>query len=273
MAELFTREYWNREAGEKWAASHGRLDRLMQPYADVLLERAELASGQRVVDVGCGAGAVARAAARICGPGRVHGVDVSVPLLSQARLLAEEAELEVGFVEEDACHWTPDSAVDRVVSRFGVMFFEDPRRAFRNIRSWLAPGGRFVAVCWQARELNPWITEPLAALAAHVERTEETNDGPGPHSLAECAHVENLLSAAGFEHVELEDLTITARLDGDPDELYAFHLGWGPTSRIYQGAPESKRPEIESDLRRFVDSRHDGGGMEFVGRVWLVEAA
>ena len=269
----YTREYWNEEGGERWARSHARLDELMEPYAELLLERAELGPGLRVVDVGCGAGAVTLAAARVCGPGRVHAVDISTPLLRLAQSLAEDAGLEVGFVEEDAAVWAPDRVVDRVLSRFGVMFFEDAPKAFRNLRSWLAPGGRMVALCWQAPEANTWMSEPVAILAACLGLPEEERGGPGPFSLADPAHLESLLTAAGFERVELEDLAVTARIDGDVDHACGFYLDWGPMARFYEKAEGPARSRIAAAIRSYVEERHDGEGIELVGRTWLVNAS
>ena len=273
MSQNFTQEYWNNEAGDRWVRSHTRLDELMKPYAEKLLERADLSPGMRVVDVGCGAGAMALAAATICGPGRVRGVDISAPLLGLAKRLANDGDHEVSFIEHDATHWSPDEAVDRVISRFGVMFFEDPPRAFRNIRSWLAPDGRFVAVCWQSRAANPWIFKPVEILTAHMEQPVEDESGPGPHSLAEPDHVRSLLSDAGFDRVEVKDLTVTTRLDGDVDQVCAFYLDWGPSGRLYENAPKPAQLEIADRIREYVADRHDGSGMDLVGRAWLVDAA
>ena len=72
-------EYWNGKAGENWAAQADRLDAMLSPYIDIVLSAAQIASGQRVLDVGCGSGALSRAALA-AGAGHVTGVDVSGPL-------------------------------------------------------------------------------------------------------------------------------------------------------------------------------------------------
>jgi SAM-dependent methyltransferase len=273
MTDRSQREYWNEAGAGRWTTSHERLNALLEPWADALLERASLADGQRVIDVGCGAGAVSIAASRVCGPGRVTGVDVSTPMLELARRLVAQAGVEVELVEADAGAWRPSAPVDRIVSRWGVMFFEDAPRAFANLRSWLAPDGAFVALAWRAPEDNPWISEPMALVAEYADTPRMVPGGPGPHSLADPDHVRALLAGAGFESVDLEDVEVTVRLDGDVDEVADFWLDWGPSARFFEQADADARPRLVEQLRRLIEGWHDGTGANLVGRCWAIRAA
>jgi ubiquinone/menaquinone biosynthesis C-methylase UbiE len=147
-------EYWNGRAGETWVAAQEQLDAMLAPISDALVERAEVMSGERAVDVGCGCGDTTLAlAAR---GATVWGIDISEPMLNRARARAP-AGAKVAFARTDAATqaFTPDHEL--VFSRFGVMFFADPHGAFRNLRTALTEGGRVCFVCWQAPQLNPWM--------------------------------------------------------------------------------------------------------------------
>jgi ubiquinone/menaquinone biosynthesis C-methylase UbiE len=125
------------------------MDRSLHEIGRLLLERAAIRPGERVIDVGCGSGATTLAAAPLVGAqGSVLGVDVSEPMLAVARRRAAGLG-NVRFVAADAqTHAFEPGAQDLVLSRFGVMFFDDPPRAFASLRRALRPGGRLCFVCW-----------------------------------------------------------------------------------------------------------------------------
>src|SRR5690242_10567588 len=131
------------------------------PFTDLILRAAALRAGLNVLDVGCGSGGTTLAAARLVAPGRVLGLDLSGPMLAQARAGAEAAGLaNVTFQQGDAQVESLEPAgFDIAISRFGVMFFADPVAAFANIRSATRPGGRLVFVCWQPLAANQWLLD------------------------------------------------------------------------------------------------------------------
>src|SRR5436309_13445934 len=119
--------YWNGPGGQRWADRQHTQDIVLGPVCDALIARAQLKGGERVIDVGCGAGATSIAFAEKVGPsGHVLGVDISAPMLARAREITPPA-LPTEFVLADASIYpfVPGS-FDLVASRFGVMFFADP---------------------------------------------------------------------------------------------------------------------------------------------------
>src|SRR5882672_7172935 len=126
-------EYWNSGQAQKWVAQQERLDAMIEPLGALAIERAELSAGERAIDVGCGCGATTLAIARRVGVrGRVLGIDISAPMLARARERARaEGVAQAEFANADAqTHAFERGAWDAVCSRFGVMFFADPTRAF-----------------------------------------------------------------------------------------------------------------------------------------------
>ena len=142
---------WNGPTGEHWAAEAERYDAMLAPFVGPIVAAAAPQPGEAVLDVGCGNGALALAFAEQVAPGgRVTGVDLSEPMLAEARRRADAAGRgDVTFVRADAQTAALPGPFDVVVSRFGVMFFDDPTAAFTNLAASLRPGGRIVFVCWQ----------------------------------------------------------------------------------------------------------------------------
>ena len=120
-------------------------DTMLAPCGRRVLDAAILAPGERVLDVGCGSGAMTLDAARALGPGgRAVGIDLSSPMLEAARRRPEEVGLGVEFLQGDAQTGRSSEPFNAVISRFGVMFFDDPSTAFVNLLEPLRPGGRLV---------------------------------------------------------------------------------------------------------------------------------
>ncbi|MBO0764863.1 MAG: methyltransferase domain-containing protein, partial [Hyphomicrobiaceae bacterium] len=198
--------YWSGAAGLRWIARQETLDIVLEPIQAILSERAAVATGERVIDVGCGCGASSIALARRVGPtGRVTGVDISAPMLARARQQAP-ADLPLEFVLADATvHPFEPGAADLLVSRFGVMFFADPVVSFRNMRNGLRPGGRVTFACWRALDLNPWMHLPLLEALKHVAAPPRWGpDEPGPFAFAREERVRGILEGAGYSAVGME---------------------------------------------------------------------
>ena len=134
--------YWNGPAGQRWADRQAAQDVLLKPVADIVIDRAKLKPGERVIDVGCGSGATTIAFAQKVAPsGHVLGIDISGPMLERARQSAPK-DLPVEFALADATVYPFEPAsFDVLASRFGVMFFADPALSFANMREGAAAVG------------------------------------------------------------------------------------------------------------------------------------
>jgi SAM-dependent methyltransferase len=126
---------------------------LFQPFSTVVADAAGITAGQRVLDVACGTGVLARTvAARVGASGAVIGLDANPEMLAVARRLDERVEWIHGRAEALPL---PDASVDAVISQFGLMFFDDRVAALREMQRVLRPSGYLaVAVC-DAVERSP----------------------------------------------------------------------------------------------------------------------
>lgn len=272
--------YWNEGAGPAWVAMQERLDAQLAALGALTRERAGVATGERVLDVGCGCGGTTLELARAVGAGgRVVAVDISEPMLARARARAEAAGLDERIEWHCADAQTAgfaDASFDCVYSRFGVMFFEDPPAAFTNLRRTLRPGGRLTFVCWQARERNPWMMAPALAAMQHVAfPAPPAPDAPGPFAFADPERVRGILTAAGFEDVAHEAVDRPMPLGrGGLDEALELFLAVGPVGqalREAQAGPEQRErvvAAVREALARFETPR----GLEAPASAWIVTA-
>jgi SAM-dependent methyltransferase len=269
-------EYWNSERARKWVELQERMDALIEAFGARAIERAELAADERAIDVGCGCGGTTLAlAARVGARGRVLGADVSAVMLERARERARSACLaNVEFVEADAqTHAFDAGAWDCVFSRFGVMFFADPARAFANLRRALRRDGRVSFACWRAMPENPWVTVPFGALVKVIPPPPPPPPGtPGPFSFGDPERVRKILDEAGFAEIELVPYDAPLALGSSLDDAVEFALSAGPASRLVEGASASDRTRARDVVREALSPHARGGAVALGGAIWLVRA-
>ena len=270
------REYWSGKVGDDWASNAERIDAMLRPVTAAALEAAALRAGERVLDIGCGAGATTLEIARRVGAaGAVVGVDLSPQLLDVARGRAREAKLHVEFVEADAGDVRFGAPFDVAFSRFGVMFFETPARAFAHIRANMKPGGRLAFACWRPLAENRWTTIPLEAIAPMLKAPPPPPDpeAPGPYALADAAKTERVLSDAGWRDIALSrwDGPIDPSAGGGPDSAADFLLRIGPCARAI-GEQQLDAAEARRRLIDRLTALHAEQGLAMAAACWLVTA-
>ena len=272
------KDYWQGDAGTSWVAQQERLDAQLATFGEAVLGRAQLAEGERVLDVGCGCGATTLRAANQVGPGgAVAAIDLSGPMLEQASRRIDSAGSGDRFeaIHDDAqTHAFASGVFDAVVSRFGVMFFDDPLAAFRNLAGATRAEGRLVFACWQAREKNPWMFVPAQAALRYLEAPPKPEpDAPGPFSLADAARVRSLLTAAGYRGVEVEPLEDPIRM-ADPDTAADLMIEIGPLAgmvREQKPAPELLA-KVRGAVRDALMAFDHGGTLLAPAAAWIVFA-
>ena len=267
-------EHWDGAGGEHWAAYAERYDAVLAPYADVVVERLAPQVGERVLDVGCGNGALALAVApRV---GEVVGLDISGPMLDCARRRAVDAGLaNVTFEKGDAqVHPLPEGGFDAAMSRFGVMFFEDPAAAFANIGQGLRPGGRMVFAVWQRLFDNEWITAPMGAALAHVPMPELPSDpfAPGPFSLAEPDRVRSVFTEAGLADVDVTAADMQACYGATVEDAVTFFQGTDMARTLMKEADEATVARAWEAVAEALQPYASDEGVLLWGRAWLLSA-
>ncbi len=262
---------WDGADGEYWATYHREYERLLGVFDTTLLEAGEVRAEDRILDIGCGTGATARALAAGAADGWVFGLDLSGPMLSIARQAAErEAIHNLEFVQGDAQVYPFDaSSFDVAVSRMGCMFFADPATAFANIRSALRPGGRLALTVWQEVAANRWITAIDTALGEappEDDADEPTGYTAGPFSLADPELCRSLLDRAGFVDVSVEALRIPLAF-GTVDDAQVFLETW-----IDDDLDDAGRAQARTTLHELLVDNATADGVLLPSATWLITA-
>lgn len=232
----------------------------------------DVRSRDRVLDLGCGTGQSARAAARVAVAGSVLGVDLSAPMLEQARQLTEDEGLpNVAYLQADAqVHPFPAQHFDLCISRFGTMFFSDPVTAFGNIGNALRPGARLVLLVWQAHDRNEWATAIRAAITGTTAPYAPT--GPGPFSLADPSDMEDILTATGFVDVARTDVREPVYYGPNVEAAYDAVLSLSEPRNLLATLEPALVEAARQRLRATLSAHVTGDGVYFDARAWLVTA-
>lgn len=270
----FPAVYWAEEAGPRWVRDRARHDAELAPMLDALLAAAAPRPGERVVDVGCGAGTSTLAVAELVGPaGQVIGLDVSPPLIAELdRRIAAGGTSTVSTVCADAEHAVLPGPFDLLVSRMGVMFFLDQPAAWRNLHAAMAPGGRAAVVVWQEQSANPWMSVPAtAALQVSPPDAPPPRPGePGPHGLADRALTTSWLTTAGWQDVAFTGvrplIELGSDLDNAVEQVSALASVGGAIERV--GA-ELVVPAVRAALAPYVDT---DGAVRMGSAAWVITA-
>jgi SAM-dependent methyltransferase len=268
-------ETWNGDNGRHFVAERARLERMLEPHTDRLLAAAGIQPSDLVLDIGCGCGETTIRASRAASGGNALGVDLSAVMLAEARHLAEcEHAGNVRFEQADAqTDPFPVAGFDVALSRFGVMFFDDPQAAFANIAAALRPGGRLVFLCWQEPRKVEYFTLPVMAIAAHVSLPGRPSpDEPGPFSLASPERIRTLLAEAGFGTVDIEDLTVRAWLGQDVDDVIGYYRCMPVARSLLANADEQATGLVFQALRDALRPRQSEDGVLLAAGAWLVTA-
>lgn len=271
---------WNGQSGERWVTYQARLDAMMAVFGQAAIEAAAPATGERVLDVGCGAGASSLdLAARVGAGGHVLGVDISEPLIGRARALAPPDKPALFQVADASSADLPEGTFDILFSRFGVMFFDDPTATFAHMRRALKPGARVAFVCWRSMAENDWVRLPMGAIKGIVPPMAPPHpEAPGAFSFGDQGRVERILTAAGFTDVAIAPFDASIPFgtgetrDAALDEAVAMTIEVGPLARALVDQTADVRARASAAVRASFAGCPGERSVMINGATWIVTA-
>ena len=265
---------WIGRTGQSWAEQWRRTDRSFGPLTEHLLMRTREFAFGSVLDLGCGAGELSVALAR----GRSHitvtGIDIS-PQLIEVALERATNHANLVFEVADAAQWRPEHAFapDLLVSRHGVMFFDDPGAAFTHLADIAAPGAGLMFSCFRERGENPFFTE-VGRLLPNPEPPPPPG-APGPFAFADPSHVLTLLEAAGWTDIAFEPFDF-AMIAGGGDQPVADAVEYfgaiGPAARAASELTPEERSRFLDRLRELARRNLYEGIVSLRAAAWIVTA-
>lgn len=235
----------------------------------------EVAAGdaRNTLDIGCGAGATTLAAARRLAPaGQCTGLDISAPLIAAARRRANSEGLtNAHFIAGDAQGhaFAPDS-FDAVISRFGVMFFDDPTEAFANLGRAVRRGAGLTFIAWRSAGDNPFMVTAEQAAAPYLPKLEPRDpSAPGQFAFADADRVRGILEPA-WRDIDIQPLDVPCTLSADDLATYAARMG-----RVGQMLPdldEATRTAVIDAVNQAFSLFVADGVARFTAACWMVRA-
>lgn len=267
---------WQAGVGRTWAEMYRLTDRSFAGLTQRLLDRLAQVPGQSIIDIGCGAGELSLALARTRPLADVTGIDVSADLVGAARERAGDRST-VRFMVADAAQWQPDGAgPDLLVSRHGVMFFDNPVTAFAHLRSIAAPRASLLFSCFRAPAENPWAMEVGAILPVPPPPPPAApHYAPGPFAFSDTDFLRAILSRAGWSSIAFEayDFAYVAGQGEDPvSDGEAFFSRIGPFAAALRECPAEEREDLRRRLRAVLDRHISGNLVVFPAAAWIVSA-
>lgn len=270
------RDYWNRDEARHWVVQQHRFDEMLEPFGVAMLAAAAVTSAEHVLDIGCGNGAATRLAARSATLGTALGIDLSEMMVERARETARAENVEnVTFEVNDAQTCAFEPTIDCAISRFGVMFFDDPVAAFTNIRVALRPGGRLALVVWQELAKNDWVSVPVSAALAHVPPPARGEPGaPGPFAFADRDRLRQILEDAGFCDCSIEPFEAPMLVGGrgTVDEAVDFLFNTGMGQGLVAETTPELRTKVTQAVRDSFSPHATSDGVRLGAAVWIATA-
>jgi SAM-dependent methyltransferase len=264
---------WNNTGGNAWVQAQDVLDRMLQPFADMLIDAVAARSRHQLLDVGCGTGSVIRTAAKLPGVERhCTGIDISAPMIAAARKGAEEDDTNVDFLCADAqTHAFAPASFDMIISRFGVMFFQDSVRAFANLRHAAQSGADLRFLAWRGAAENPFMTtaeRAAAPLLPHLPPRKP--DAPGQFAFADRHKIRHILEDSGWTGITIEP--VDALCAFPESDLIRYATTLGPVGLYLQEADTETRAKVAETLRKAFAPYVQGKEVRFTAACWMVGA-
>ena len=274
-AELRARNetFWS-QAADGWTRHADRQDAVGRPLGAVAIERLGVRPGERVLDVGCGAGGTTAELAAAAAPGgEAVGVDLSPKLVAAAAKRFPHNRFLVSNVETAGV--LPGAPFDAAFSRMVLMLLADPVAGCATIARSLRPAGRLAATVFRDAASTPWLAAVVLGAAPHVGPLPPMpiGDEPGPFAFADAGRVERILTDAGFESVRVEPHDVEMRPPDEPDAVAQWLIEVGPAGAAYRAATASDQAAARAGVSRLLDRfRVAGQGYRLPTGIWLVTA-
>ena len=260
-------EFWNEGIGQWWVEEDDSMNERLSILTKELFLRLNINRGDKILDIGCGGGQTSFEASEIVGEnGYVVGADISKILLDLAKSkYANTKNLEFKLCDVQNYEFRENS-FNKVISRFGVMFFENPIEAFKNIYNAIQEGGSLNFVCWTNVMENEFFTDPTNIIIRHLNKDfPEITRSPGPLAFSEEKYINEILSNSGFKNIKVEKVYSLITTNDSPEKNGELLLNIGSGGRLLADANLSKKElsVIRDEMVEISQKRQKNGKITY----------
>ena len=269
-------EFWNKGIGQKWVKEDNSMNERFTILTKEFFKRAKIEKGDKVLDIGCGSGITSFETSKILGnDGYVLGADISKILLDLAKKnYSNIKNLEFKYCDVQNYEFEKNS-FSKVISRFGVMFFENPIKAFKNINNAIQEGGSLHFVCWTNVMENEFFTAAANIIIRHLDRGfPELTRAPAPFAFSEKKYVKEILNAAGFENIKVEKVysLISTNDSVEKDGDLLFNIGLAGKLLSEENLSEAELAKIKEKIIEMSQNRKVDGMITYKACLNFVSA-
>lgn len=244
------RAEWQKTA-EGWHRWIPFVSQWLGPATELMLDLAELAPGDHVLDLAAGDGDQSLAAARRVGPtGYVLATDLAPNLVAFAAQSARTSGLEnvEARVMDGENLELEDASFDAVISRLGLMYFPNLQRSLEEIRRVLKPGGRVSVIVFGKPECSPFFSIPVSIIRRRAQLPPPSPGQPGPFSLGAPGVLGDALRSGGFKGVRAELFSAPVRMASGAECLRWREESSGTLQAMLAGMDEDMRQDIWQEI-------------------------
>jgi SAM-dependent methyltransferase len=239
--------------------------RIFQPWAERLIVASRLMTGERVLDLACGTGIVARKAAARVGPGgSAVGVDVNPKMLEVARQVSATSRTPVEYIESNAQSLPfPDASFDVVFCQQGLQFFTDRLAALEEVHRVSTPRGRAIFAIWRGPEHHTAMTDLDSKVLARHLPAEVLEGSDAPFWLGDLSEVRRLLRTAGFGDVHIRSHVGEVRFASARKMLDGVCGAHAPLAGAIAELSDAVREAMYEEVERAFQTYCDDEGVMF----------
>ncbi len=260
-------EYWNEKSGAKWVKLDEPLNERFSILTSELFLRANIKKNDKVLDIGCGGGETSFQASKFVGNnGWVTGADISETLLDFAKskfLDSNNLDFKICDVQN---YKFESNSFDKVISRFGVMFFENPVEAFNNIKLSMKTNGSLNFVCWSNMKENDFFYEGLEMIAKYAKQNlPPITKDPGPFAFSEKEYIEKILKNTGFREIKIDNVHTKISTKDSVEKDLEMMLSMGSRARILLEAnlTDEKMLIIRNEIKELCKKRQNNSEITY----------
>ena len=260
-------EFWNEGIGQWWVDEDESMNERLSILTEELFLKSNIKKDDKVLDIGCGGGQTTFEVSEMVGEnGYVLGADISKILLDLAKSkYASTKNLEFKYCDVQNYKFRENS-FNKVISRFGVMFFENPIEAFKNIYDSIQEGGSLNFVCWTNVMENEFFTDPTNIIIRHLNKDfPEITRSPGPLAFSEEKYINEILSNSGFKNIKVEKVYSLITTNDSPEKNGELLLSIGLGGRLLADANLSKKElsVIRDEMVEISQKRQKNGKITY----------
>ena len=269
-------EFWNKGIGQKWVKEDDSINERFTILTKEFFSRAKIKKNDRVLDIGCGGGITSFEASKLAGrDGYVLGADISEILLNLAKKnFSNIKNLEFKYCDVQNYNFEKNF-FNKVISRFGVMFFENPILAFKNIYNSIQDDGSLHFVCWTSVLENEFFTAAANIIIKHLNREfPKVTRTPGPFAFSETKYVKKILNASGFKNIKVNKVytSLSTNEDAEEDGKLLFNIGLAGKMLSEEKLSEQELANIKDKIIEMSQNRRVNGKITYKACLNFVSA-